>query len=127
MDSIDTPTLHVDLKRSNALGITLRQIEAAAWVAEGNTDEETGTIIGCTGRTAKAHVLAAMRATGTHTRAQMVAKLFINQVFMSRVCIALMVCIAGGLSDGQADELLRVRTRINSARTHRIGRNRNAA
>ncbi|MCW8886900.1 MAG: helix-turn-helix transcriptional regulator, partial [Motiliproteus sp.] len=53
-----------------------REAQVVTWVGEGKTDTEIGPICGCTPRTAKAHVLSAMRKLDVHTRAQLVAKAF---------------------------------------------------
>lgn len=84
MEQITTTTLQADLGVGAELGLTERQIEAAAWAAEGKTDSEIGMIIGRTARTAKLHVLNAMERTDTHTRAQLVAQLFVNKVLAGK-------------------------------------------
>lgn len=129
MDSIKTPTISANLHAAKMLGITGRQLEASSWAANGKTDDEIGAIMECTPRTAKAHVQDAMKRTDTHTRAQLVAKLFIEHVFSAAVSLCLIFCIAGGLVDGNADEMLRARTRTTtSARIVRMARgNKDAA
>lgn len=122
MESMKTRNISVDSERCEELGITPRRIEAALWAAEGKTDEEIGQIIGCTSRTAKAHVLGAMEATDTHTRAQMVAQLFIKQVFQAATAVCLVVSMAGGLVDGDADDLIRTRLPRTTARVLRMQR-----
>ncbi|MCP4597826.1 helix-turn-helix transcriptional regulator [Neptuniibacter sp.] len=114
MDSkLITPTLQADLSVAKILGLTPRQIEASSWAAEGKTDEEIGLIMECTARTAKAHVQNAMKQTDTHTRAQLVAKLFIKDVFSafkeagSATALCLVICITGGLLDSDHTDMNR--------------------
>lgn len=97
MDQIITTTLTANTEIGAKLGLTSRQVEAAAWAAEGKTDPEIGMIIGRTGRTAKAHVLEAMARTDTHTRAQLVAQLFINKVLAGKdvIRMAIFSCVLG--------------------------------
>ncbi|KXJ55170.1 MAG: hypothetical protein AXW15_07840 [Neptuniibacter sp. Phe_28] len=121
--NITAATITADLLKSGLLGLTPRQTEASTWAAEGKTDNEIGAIMSCTGRTAKKHVLDAMRNTDTHTRAQLVAKLFMARVFSSAVNLCLIVCIAGGTIAGNTDNAMRTRTRTTtSVRTVRTGR-----
>jgi len=94
MMNITTANISVDLDLAAKLGLTERQAESAAWAAEGKVDEEIGMIIGRTARTAKNHILNAMGQTDTHTRAQLVAKLFMNGVFASKTAVVAMALIA---------------------------------
>ncbi len=130
MDSeLYTSNIKADLYSGQKAGLTPRQLEATSWAAEGKTDKEIGLLMGCTARTAKAHILNAMKQTDTHTRAQLVAQLFIRNVFTgitslkSAAAFCLVLSITGGLTDGQADEMLRARTRTNaSVRINSLGR-----
>ncbi|WP_299198406.1 helix-turn-helix transcriptional regulator [uncultured Amphritea sp.] len=89
-----TPHISINLNLAASLGLTERQAESAAWAAEGKVDEEIGMIIGRTARTAKSHIINAMQRTETHTRAQLVAMMFINGVFTAKQSVvALVVCI----------------------------------
>ncbi|WP_067986185.1 helix-turn-helix domain-containing protein [Neptuniibacter pectenicola] len=123
LNNITASTISANLFSANLLGLTPRQTEASTWAAEGKTDDEIGAIMSCTGRTAKKHVLDAMKSTNTHTRAQLVAKLFMARVFSAAVNLSLIICLSSGLVAGTTDNAMRTRTRTTtSVRTVRTGR-----
>ncbi|WP_261840980.1 helix-turn-helix domain-containing protein [Aliamphritea ceti] len=96
-----TQALHINRSAAQEISLTDRQLEASLWVAQGKTDNEIGIIIDCTGRTAKHHVLNAMARTNTHTRAQLIAQLFLQGIFEARtVATALTLCIMFTLAGG---------------------------
>ncbi|MCV6612415.1 MAG: helix-turn-helix transcriptional regulator [Amphritea sp.] len=110
---MNTAHINIDLRKGTDLGLTERQIESAAWAAEGKVDEEIGMIIGRKARTAKAHIINAMERTDTHTRAQLVATLFMKGVFAARCAAVAAVCIAVSMQSPDVNDEIarRVRTR----------------
>ncbi len=50
------------------LHLTLRQAEALHWVAEGKSNSEIATIIGCSTNTVKAHLKEIFQRLGLHSR-----------------------------------------------------------
>jgi DNA-binding CsgD family transcriptional regulator len=53
---------------ASELHLTLRQSEVLHWVAEGKSNGEIGTIIGCTANTVKAHLKEIFQRLGLHSR-----------------------------------------------------------
>lgn len=110
-----TPHISINFGIAAKLGLTERMAESAAWAAEGKVDDEIGLIIGRTGRTAKSHIINAMQRTDTHTRAQLVAQMFIHGVFMAKRSpgvLMLCLCIITGSAFGLDNTMARrVRTR----------------
>ena len=54
------------------VGVTARQLECLAWVAEGKTAAEIGIILGISGRTVEKHVARACELFGVARRIQAV-------------------------------------------------------
>lgn len=100
--------IEVNPEKAAAIQLTDRQVECATWVAAGKTDSEIGMIVGITQRTAKHDVLGCMAITDTHTRAQMVATLFIAGVFQTKgVAAALLLAFSFAACFSGADDMAR--------------------
>ncbi len=101
--------------------LSVRQTEAALWAAEGKTDPEIAILIGRTARTVKHHITQSMGKLDCHTRAQLVAKLFVEGVLSSKTMALLLSCslLTGIITTGGTDQPFRIRggaritTRIN--------------
>lgn len=50
------------------LDLTLRQAEVLRWIAEGKTNDEIATILGCSANTVKMHLKDIFQRLGVHTR-----------------------------------------------------------
>jgi DNA-binding CsgD family transcriptional regulator len=61
-------SLTTDLKREGAVLLTPRQAEVLHWIAEGKTNTEIATILGCSVETVKNHVKQIFQRLGVHTR-----------------------------------------------------------
>ena len=53
---------------ASQLKITPRQAEVLHWIAEGKTNDETATILGCSINTVKMHLKDIFQRLGLHTR-----------------------------------------------------------
>lgn len=92
--------------------LTRRQAEAATWIAEGKTYAECGAIMGCSERTAKAHIQDAMGRLGAYSRCQLVTRLFVNGLMRTHqtgVALGLCVLILFGLATPADDQPFRLR------------------
>ena len=112
-------------------GLTLRESEALLWVAEGKTKEETGMIMGCSTRTARAHIEHAKDKLHAANLPHLVALAFDKgvlsaaHVFMLAVAfLATLQSIPTMADDDHSQDLFRART-SRTARSGRRTRDRN--
>jgi len=87
---MEPKTLVVNEEQAKRLGLTPRETQVSVHIAHGLTDPEIGEALYRTPRTAKAHALSAMAKTDTHTRAQLIAVLFVNGVLTGRTAVGVL-------------------------------------
>lgn len=61
-------------QRSNHQAVTERQLECLAWVQEGKSATDIGSILGISGRTVEGHLAKLCEHLGVRTRVQAVLK-----------------------------------------------------
>ncbi len=71
---LEERTARPDARALETLGLTRREAEVLAWVAEGKTDWETGVILGISARTVAKHLEHVYRKLGVETRTAAVVR-----------------------------------------------------
>ncbi len=67
----------------NGLGLTRRQAEVLHWVAEGKTNSEISTILGCSFFTIKNHLKEIFQRLGVHNRLSAAACAYRERIFVA--------------------------------------------
>ncbi|MEZ5385319.1 MAG: helix-turn-helix transcriptional regulator [Prosthecobacter sp.] len=69
---------------SAQLSLTRRQAEVLHWVAEGKSNDEIATILGCSINTVKAHLKDIFRHLGLHSRTAAAASAYRAHIYHAR-------------------------------------------
>ncbi len=103
--------------------LTPREEEAVALYSEGNDYEVTGVLMGCTKRTARAHIVNACKKLDVINKQLAISTLFLKGYMQKATAAILIVCTTAGIM-GQTNTMTRIHRGTGGMRLVRMVRTR---